>query len=264
MTPADESTLHEAIARNMGAVVSLPSAGMLRHHKTRFLAEDAGAIWIQSAPEEGALVDELIAKKTPVGMSFKSQVLKVIFTAPILERKPDYRVNAELSVEALRLAFPTEIKSVQRRNNYRVHIREATEISVRVWRIAPHAVLRDRPAASAELQVALRDLSIGGMGLILLKRGPEPPRIIADERLRVVLRYQEQEEVLLEGLTRHIKALPNGNIQAGVQFKKLESDIDGRQALARLRFSRGEGNGRERRRFQAGEFAALPEVRRQT
>jgi hypothetical protein len=41
-TSANLQTLKQAIARNAAAVISLPSGGMLRYHKTRFLARDSG------------------------------------------------------------------------------------------------------------------------------------------------------------------------------------------------------------------------------
>ena len=64
--------LTDAIARNSALVLSLPSAGMLRHHKSRFLAEDEGGFWIEAMPGDEALVTELINTQTSVGISFRA------------------------------------------------------------------------------------------------------------------------------------------------------------------------------------------------
>src|SRR5262245_53344282 len=100
--------LLDAIARNSPVVLSLPSAGMLRHHKSRFLAEGDGGFWVESAPRDRLLVDELMASQNPVGISFRSGGQKVSFIAPILQRDPSYRMNAQTILEALRLPFPAE------------------------------------------------------------------------------------------------------------------------------------------------------------
>jgi len=68
MTPADTQTLKDAVARNGAAVLSLPSAGMLRHHRTRFLgtADDADGFWIEAPQGERPLIDALQAGKNVV------------------------------------------------------------------------------------------------------------------------------------------------------------------------------------------------------
>ena len=45
---------------NARLVLSLPSAGLLRHHKSRFLAIAADGIWIECPPDDRALIDDLI------------------------------------------------------------------------------------------------------------------------------------------------------------------------------------------------------------
>src|SRR5687767_14727885 len=89
--------LREAIARNCGVVLSLPSAGMLRHHRSRFLAEavpesdpaaPSNSFWLESVPSERPLLDELVASQKPVGVSFKGVGGKVVFASPIVRREP--------------------------------------------------------------------------------------------------------------------------------------------------------------------------------
>ena len=61
MAESTRDMLTLAVERNSATVLSLPSAGMFRHHKTRFLSEVSEGVWIESVPSEQALIDELIA-----------------------------------------------------------------------------------------------------------------------------------------------------------------------------------------------------------
>ena len=95
-------TLKEAIARNCNAVLALPSAGMIRHHKTRFLAEAENGFWIESAAEsDRPLVDALMAEEAPVGIAFKGGGGSVAFATPIRAREESFRVNDDTIVKAL-------------------------------------------------------------------------------------------------------------------------------------------------------------------
>src|SRR5690349_3765858 len=98
--------LEDAIARNAAIVVSLPSAGMLRHHKSRFLGADESGYWVEAAPGDEALIDQLIAAAHPVGVSFKSGVNKVVFTSPITARQAEFRLNETTVLPALLVATP--------------------------------------------------------------------------------------------------------------------------------------------------------------
>ena len=84
MTRDSQSLLTDAIARNLAIVLSLPSAGMLRHHKSRLISQEGQAIWIECAKEDRLLIDELVSTKLPVGISFRSGPQKVSFAVPII------------------------------------------------------------------------------------------------------------------------------------------------------------------------------------
>src|SRR5688500_16594183 len=161
MADGNYDMLLDAIARNAGIVLSLPSAGMLRHHKSRFLSEAAGGFYVESVPGEATLIDSLVLSQQPAGISFKNGHLKVVFASPVQRRETGYKINATTEVEALMVSFPSEIKAIQRRNNYRVKIPAGAELSARVWRIPQHVYLGDRPMASQEVACELRDISIG-------------------------------------------------------------------------------------------------------
>ncbi|MGH7213603.1 MAG: flagellar brake protein [Tepidisphaeraceae bacterium] len=250
---ADQEALRDAIARNSALVLSLPSAGMLRHHKSRFLAHDEQGFWIESAPGEGALINELISSAQPCGISFKSGTNKVIFASPALRFEPRYTVNADVVVEALHMRFPETIKSIQRRTNYRVAVPLDTEIRVRVWRVGEQAYLKDRPMAAQEVGPAkLRDISIGGMGVTFEGKDDKPPKISAEDRLRIQFEYQETS-LVIEGRLRHpTPPILAPTVRAGVQFKELENDLEGRRSLAALTKIVGELQRAEVRRYRLG------------
>jgi len=138
------------------------------------------------------------------------------------------------AVEVLLLGFPDNFFHHQRREHYRVPLPLDHHVRVRMWRIADHAVLRDRPLAAQELFAKLLDLSVGGLGASCRPaRDGHPPRVLANERLRVQLSWG-QEEILIEARVRHTRLGPNDNVILGAQFQKLDRDVEGRQALAKL------------------------------
>jgi len=233
MIDARYELLEQAISRNAPAVLSLPSSGMLRHHRTRFLCTGEGGFYVESVPAEAALIDSLIISQAKVGVAFKSTPNKVVFAVPIWKRQPEFRINQSLAVEALLLPFPASMKSVQRRASYRVQVPSDSELLVRVWRIPEHAILRDRPSATFEVPICLRDISIGGMCVLLRSGAQGPPTLAADQRLRVLLQHG-QHEAILEGRVRHVRKTPDGSARLGVQFTDLQNDIQGRHVLSRL------------------------------
>lgn len=224
--------MRELVARNTGAVISLPSAGMLRHHKTRFLAPDDNGFWIEAPGDERGLVDELVRKAQPVGMSIKANPNKIVFTTLIQQFLSSMQINAQTSVDALLMAWPDQVVAIQRRADYRVSVPSDAELQLQVWRIPEQHVLRDRPQASAQIEAALRDLSVGGVAFCWSKKEAEPMPV-ADQRLRIAIGYAGGD-ILVEGRVRHFRPLPNGQFRLGVQFRKLEDDLEGRQNLASL------------------------------
>jgi c-di-GMP-binding flagellar brake protein YcgR len=257
MPDADKNPLKDAIARNAGLVLSLPSAGMLRHSKSRFLGESDEGFWIESNPAERVLIEALVVSQQPVGISFKSGVNKVIFTTPLIRGQP-YRVNASVVVEGLLLKRPDpdKVKAIQRRSNYRVAVPRDAEVTVRMWRIPERAYLRDRPMAAQEVQVHIRDLSLGGMGCTLFGKDGQPPVITNEDRLRIQIAAREHS-LLVEGRMRHPVGKPKTDVvRAGIQFKALENSLEGRQTLNTLTRVIGELAREEVRRLRLGIKAA--------
>jgi c-di-GMP-binding flagellar brake protein YcgR len=232
MKPADHQILRDAVARNSGAVLSLPSEGMFRHHKTRLIGGEESGFWIERPPGDRELVEQLMAGNQPVGITLKTNIHKIVFTTVILQYRGGFRINTDLAVDALLLVWPSDLKAVQRRADYRVTIPLDADLTVRAWRIPEHHILRDRPSSSTELDVKVRNISAGGVALVYTPGKGAPP-LTADQRLRIAINYTGGE-LLLEGRVKHNRDLDGGQHRLGVQFKKLEHDIEGRQTLTEL------------------------------
>jgi c-di-GMP-binding flagellar brake protein YcgR len=234
MASAEFQLLSDAIARNSALVLSLPSAGMARNYKSRFLTEDPEGFWVEAAAGEKALIDELLASGQPVGVAFRSGPNKVLFTVPIKRHNPALVVNAQTSLEAILLGTPVEIKTVQRRSNYRVGITADSDLTARMWRVPEHFHLNDRPQASQEVKADLRDISLGGLGVILRSRDANELKIVPGQRLRIELKYSEVT-LLLDGRVRQpTPNEANDGIRTGIAFKPLDNQLEGRQKLAQL------------------------------
>ncbi|HEV7298953.1 MAG TPA: hypothetical protein VGN72_06265 [Tepidisphaeraceae bacterium] len=235
MPTEEHDLLLQAVARNASVVLSLPSSGMLRHHKSRFLGGDDGCLLVESVPSERMLIEEMITTGKAAGVSFKVGVTKVVFATPVVQRIDEFRINGDTVVQCLRMPWPTKIQAIQRRSNYRVRVGPDAELTARVWRIGPRAILKDRPSSTAEIPAKLIDLSTGGMGVTLTGTPEEPLKIDPADRLRIEIAFAEKE-VVLEAALRHPPTVPKGctSLRAGLQFVDLEADMVGRQALASL------------------------------
>ena len=238
--------LREAIARRAGVVLSLPdrplkegAGSLLRHYKSRFLADAGDGLWVASVPAETQWVQELAARQEPAGVSFRSDHLKVMFTAPVLHLQPDYGVAGPGGpVEALLLRFPSarEVRSVHRRKTYRVPVPAGSDLAAKLWVITEQAQLRDKPPARSELACELFDLSVAGMGAIVRGAGGKPPAVSAGDRVRVLLALRETD-VLLEGRLCYPPRPTThgpGVVRIGVQSRKHGDGRDDRAAAAQL------------------------------
>jgi hypothetical protein len=90
--------------------------------------------------------------------------------------------------------------------------------------------------ASQEIGVRLQNMSVIGLGCVCKPgRDGKIARICGSERLRILLSWGE-EELLTEGRAVHSHPLAShaDELVLGLQFKKLEKQIEGRQALSKL------------------------------
>jgi hypothetical protein len=226
--------VREAAARNIAAVLSLPSAGMFRNHKSRFIAELENGLLIEAPSDDRHLIAELLRTQSPCLVSFRSGVHKVNFATQIRRVEPNWQINKETTISALLLEFPTKILATQKRSDYRVEIPPDGEISVRVWRIGDQELLNQTPSAAKEVIAKIRDLSTGGVGVKFVGADGQKPKVCVDDRLRVALTYNN-EIMLLEGKMRPPSVAPTGDtISTGIKFKLKEDSLEGRKTHARL------------------------------
>ncbi len=234
MSEGTPDILSQAVARNTAAVLSLLFAGVFQHHKSRFLNESAEGIWLESIPTERLLIESHIADGQPCGVSFKSTNQRITFTAKVLKIDPQYRVNETMSIQAVMIDKPSEVKAVQRRNNYRATVPGDAGLNMRIWQIPDYFYLTDKPPRTAELALILRDISVGGAGVTLMPQNGEPPKVVAGDRVRVSVKNGGDDELIIEGRLRAIRNGENQNICTGIQFLKLHDGVEGRQVLSEL------------------------------
>jgi len=248
----EENLLRDAIARNSANVLSLPSAGMLRHCKSRFLGETDGNLVLEAVPTETPLVNSLIASGEECLVTFKGGVNKSAFATRIVGLLPGWAVNDGTIADAMLLAYPAEVKTMQRRADYRATVPMEYGLRVRVWRISNHVYLRDTPPFAQEVLCDLRDLSVGGMGVRFFAKDGKPPKISTEDRLRIQITLGNTP-FLLEGTMRHPKGEQSPeSLRVGVAFKKLEHDLEGRRILAQLTRIVGDLQREELRQHRMG------------
>jgi c-di-GMP-binding flagellar brake protein YcgR len=214
--------LEKAIARSVSTVLSLPSAGTFRDHKSRFICSIPDGILVEAPDNDRALINELARTKTPCGVSFKSGMFKVSFESPIRRIEPNWKLNEHVSVNALLLEYPADVKVTQKRSDYRVEIGAGTDISVRIWRLAPNEDLHESPADTKEVAAQILNLSNGGIGVKFIGEDGKRPKVCTQDRLRVALTF-EGEEVIIEGRMRPPHLRPTSSTMVtGIQFGQSE------------------------------------------
>lgn len=254
MSDDGRSILSEAIARGRAALLALPSAGLLRQHKSRFLTRSERGIWIASdaAADDAALVRQLVASGHPITVSFEHDGRRVDFTSALLGVDPRFALNDEMRTEALLVALPERVQAVQRRSNYRVRIFQDSDVAVRVWRVAENVPLSKPPLAAQELSAQLTDVSIGGIGVVLTGRDGQSPKVCPEDRLRIEFRHGRYV-MLLEGRLRGGQGpQAPGTLRTGIQFATMDDTLDGRQKLVHLTRLVGELQRDEIRRMRLG------------
>jgi hypothetical protein len=226
--------VQDAAARNVSAVLSLPSAGMLRNHKSRFISDLKDGILLEAPPGEDALIAELVRTKSPCAVSFRSGIHKVMFAARIQRIEKGWKLNDLTIVDTVLVEWPTDVKASQKRATYRVDVLPDSNISVRVWRLGPTEYFKAQPSATKEVQAEVKNISTGGIGVKLIGKDGALPIIGVEDRLRIELKVNEQV-IVVEGKMRAPATPPKDDfVITGIQFKKLEDNLEGRQTLAQL------------------------------
>ena len=81
-----------------------------------------------------------------------------VFASPIRRVEHGWKINDELSVDAVLLEFPEQIKASQKRSDYRVEIPGIRTFHFGM-EMGPMDQLRTEPGAATEVKAQIRDLS---------------------------------------------------------------------------------------------------------
>lgn len=239
--------LHHAIERNTPIVLALPSSAVIKPYRSRLLQIDEEGIYLESIPEQQALLDELIKSARPVTVSFRADVRRIEFITPILKRLRDYTLNSSTVIEALLLKRPDEVKTVQRRADYRVSVPHDCDIQFRFHRITEQADIQDPPHSTAEMTIDVRDFSTGGCGGTW-KRKADDPKLVPEQRLRVQI-DSPITSLILDARVRFVQPLYEPeSVRIGIQFTLNINSIPDRQKMTQLNKILGELQRLELRR----------------
>jgi c-di-GMP-binding flagellar brake protein YcgR len=263
--------LSDAIARNVPAILSAPAVGPGEAWRSRLLAHQAGApaqagepgqtvpagVWVDAVPGQSLLTDALQRSGRTVGVSFRSGEHLVRFAAPILRHDRAYPLSPTATADALLLAWPADVEVVQRRAGYRAKRPLDAAVKLRVWTMAADPLAGPAGGAQAarppaELAADLRDLSVGGLGVVLRAAKGEKLAVAAGDPLRVEL-SAAGKTVTAGVVVRHApQPLPDGSVRAGLDFVGLTDTLEGRRALALIAGVVAEFQRTEARRRRAG------------
>lgn len=225
-------SLRQKIERNGGAVLSLRAEDDVLHFKSRFLGGDEGGFWLQSPPHPSAPVRSALEAGATVGVSFRDGVDRMICLVRLLglERRGLPARSSAAPVPALRLSMPDEVRRLQKRGSYRVRTL-GEDLTLRVF------CHRDGGGGVEVPEATLRDLSLGGAGLVL-RRAPAPEQapVLVDDTLSLHLQWMNLA-VSLRGRVLFARQAGEGAFRVGVCFadlgrSKRASQV--RQALSRL------------------------------
>jgi hypothetical protein len=130
----------------------------------------------------------------------------------------------------VRCANPEEIEVIQRRAHFRVPVPANGPLALTAWKIPSHWVLRDRPKPSAQLKSEMIDLSLGGVSLKAFPSKVNPDLVTYGDRLRLEMRFENSEAIIDALVAYRSDPFPDGSIQVGIAFQKMENSIEGRRA----------------------------------
>lgn len=254
ITRSGDDILRDSIARNTPAVLSLPYLGSLRHFKSRLLAERDAGVLMEMVSAEKAAINALVESQQPVGVSFKTLSEKVIFATSISRLWPGFHLSERVRVEAICLAWPTNVQVIQRRADYRAKVSDGASIFVRISKVDQDQPLKQIPRPTLELIVKPFDLSAGGIGVVLTSPTPEPLNVSAEDKLRIEIRSADQV-LFVQGKLRHPQALTLHSGKAGIQFVPQDT-LESRQTMARIARIVNELQRAELRRTRRGILGA--------
>jgi hypothetical protein len=222
--------LTEAVNRRAPVVVTVPLKPKTRHCCTQFLAMEFQMVWVATVASEEAALAEAYKEHYPVLVSFKADRFRASFVSQILAWEPRYQIQKPEGVEtfeALALSSPKEIKIDQRRKHPRIEL-AGMDASVTIWRLETM-----RQVDPEKFRVDARDLSLGGIGLLLIQKDAKSRTVAIGDHVQVEIRWGGVIAVL-PGQIRSAHAQSPGGLRLGIQWTTVEKSLQGRQQAAQL------------------------------
>ena len=239
MTDQPFQMLRQAVARNLSATLSVPADDAPHTARTRLLAEDGAIVWVDAAPQLEPIMSAACRNNRSVSLAFRMGGYSVDFESPIVGYVARYPIREDVTVPAVGLKWPVEVRLTQRRGGYRVRTVAASGLSIKAWLEASPAigptVSRDEPSVRAELC----DLSVGGLSMVLrAKRAADAAAVGAmatAQRMRVELTAGGGDALVLSGQVRQPPlVLPDGAVRVGLHFNAMSQSIEGRRTLSQV------------------------------
>lgn len=229
-----ENSVTEAVAMNATATVVVRADGITPIYTTVFAGRDDQGIWLR-ATASPYVVEALVRAQQEVGISYWTKVSSYLFSTVARRIDPNYSLPDGTTVQAVLIDPPTQIQATQRRKFYRAPVPpDFTEVTLRVWKIAPGVNVQDRPMPSQEIKAQIRDISEGGVGATLSGRGGNPPGVTPDDRLRIGIEYKGESH-FLEGRLCHTRPCGSADsLVAGIEFRISPSDVRARTIISKL------------------------------
>ncbi|MDB5325423.1 MAG: hypothetical protein JWM57_992 [Phycisphaerales bacterium] len=226
--------LLQAIERYAKAVLTVVSNSAPRLTRSRLLAVDGKSLWIGLPTDQADTIDGMIHRQAEARVNFRLQQTNVEFHARVLERRQAYQLNTTTTCEAVRLAWPTNIAIVQRRNSYRVGVASPVEVRLKFWRIDKEANLTAIPPAGSDINIDVRDFSESGVGGVWKRRAGEDPILQSDQRLRVDV-ITPTGTITVDAFVRFLAGLPEPEFRRiGVQFMFNRTNLADRTKMSTL------------------------------
>ncbi len=232
MEKTKHDPLESAVAQHAAAVLSIPVGGTLRHFKVRLMSLDEKCLWTETGVEQDMLLQQIVDCKTTVGMTFRLDQTKFIFTTVATQLGQESGLTG-VPAGRLCLQRPALLKTVQRRIGYRVSVSPAADCTLRAWKISEEHRLEKKVNSACEIPLSLRDVSEGGLGFGIAPRDGKPYELPVKQRLRLAVKFEGQE-LVIEGRVRHYKTLPDMSLVVGVQFVQNLEDPAARQTMAAI------------------------------
>jgi c-di-GMP-binding flagellar brake protein YcgR len=234
MKDPGQQILKDSIARNVAVVLNAPADGPAASRKARLLAEDPKGIWLECPAISDGLLKKLRETGEPLGVTFRGGEQMVDFVCPMLRRDQAFRLTPSMTVDAMLVGWPTEIRLTQRRNSYRIRPALDAKISIRLWRIGSEWPYEAQPE-NPDIRAEMRDLSVCGMGIILRPTNGTDPTAEKSDRVRIEMCVGHKPPMLLCGrIVHHPQELPEGMLRIGVKFEGMDQSLVGRRTLVQL------------------------------